>query len=106
MPIEMNISDKLKEALGMLIPSAEAGDIRQVLGVQPHSGVSMQTAVQLKRLDEELAGGKKGEVKPTVIPEKGLTQKEEFEKVFGVDAASKKKKQQEEELKRLMNKRK
>lgn len=94
----------LEETLSAIVPSAEAGDIRQMLGVEPHSGISMQSAAALRQLDKEMEGNKEAE--PAAIEEKGKTQKEVFKEVFGEEAATRKKKQQEEEFKRLMQKRK
>lgn len=92
MPIEMKLSSVLQEALGMLIPSAEAG------------GISMQSAVAIKRLDQEEEDIKKQQELKVVQPrpEKGKTQDEVFKEVFGEAALKKKKEKQKKQLEELL----
>lgn len=63
-------------------------------------GLHGNTELQ-KRYDDKKKG--KVESKPT-YQETGKTQMEEYEEVFGKDAAARKRKEQDEELKRLIQK--
>lgn len=85
MPFEMKLSSNLQEMLGM----------------EPHSGISMQSAVGLRQLDKDLEGPKKEPPKPHT-PEKGKTQKEVFKEVFGEDAAKRREEKQKKQLQELL----
>lgn len=78
-------------------------NIREILGVEPHSGISTQSAAAIKQLDQESAPPKE---KPVVhTPEKGKTQQQVFKEVFGVKAAERKKKGQDQQLQDLLKSR-
>lgn len=64
------------------------------------SGVHPNNELQ-KRYDEK----KNGKVGKPTYQEKGKTQMEEYEELFGKDAAAQKRKEQDEDLKRLIQKR-
>lgn len=103
----MNLSDNFKKFMGLVedgvssvVGEAQAGDgasvqtQRGLLELGLHSDPELQ-----KRYDDR----KKKPVEP-IREDKGLTQMEEFEKVFGKDAAARKRKEQDEELRRLIKK--
>lgn len=94
----------LKKLLEAAIPDAGAAEpnrIQRAVGMtEAPTGVSMNTQVQLNRLEEE--DRPKEKPKPTVREDKGLSQKDEFKKVMGEDAAERKKAKQEADRKKLM----
>lgn len=69
---------------------------RGLLELGLHSDPELQ-----KRYDER----KNGKVNKPAYQEKGKTQMEEYEAVFGKDAAAQKRKEQDEDLKRLIKQR-
>ena len=100
--------DKLKGAAAVAATvgagTAQANQIQEALGVKGNTGISMQSAVELKRLEEQLNPKKPKEAPPKVSEDRGLTQEKEFEKVMGKDAAARRKAKQEADRKRLMGK--
>ena len=78
-----------------------SSNLQEMLGVEPHSGISTQSAVAIKRLDKEMEGPKKEPPKPHT-PEKGKTQKEVFKEVFGEDAAKRREERQKKQLQELL----
>lgn len=82
---------------------AEAGNVRDMLGVESHSGISTQSATAIKQLEQDLAPPQE---KPVVhTPEKGRTQQQVFKEIFGVRASERKKKGQEQQLQDLLKSR-
>ena len=83
MPIDMKLSTNLRE----------------MIGVEPHSGISTQSATAIKQLDREQAPPQE---KPIVhTPEKGKTQREVFKEVFGEEAAKRREDRQKKQLEDL-----
>ena len=104
--IGVSIGRGLRKLLEAVIPDAGAAEpnkVQKALGMkEAPTGVSMNTQVQLNRLEEEL--NPKEKPKPPV-KDGSKTQAQEFEDVMGKDAAARRKKKQEEDRQRLMNKR-
>lgn len=76
-------------------------NFKKFMGIEAHSGISMQSAVGLRQLDKDLEGPKKEPPKPHT-PEKGKTQKEVFKEVFGEDAAKRREERQKKQLQELL----
>ena len=100
----INIGGRFRRLLESVIPSAGAAEpnaIQKAVGMtEAPTGVSAQTAIQLRRLEEE--GKIKEKPKPTIREDKGLTQKEEYRKVMGDAAAKRKAAAQDEQLKKIL----